>query len=85
MGFASGLKALGLDRGALVLALVTFNVGVEIGQLGFIALVLALRRSYRLMQIDWPRPIAALPTYAIGTFGAAWTFQYAAVMFGVVL
>jgi len=82
MGFASGLKALGLDRASLVLALVLFNVGVEIGQLGFIALVLALRRSFRLMQIDWPRPLAAAPTYAIGALGAMWTFQYTAVMLG---
>jgi len=83
MGFASGLKALGLDRSALLIALVLFNVGVEIGQLAFIALVLALRRAFRLMEIDWPRPLAAAPTYAIGALGAAWTFQYAALMFGM--
>ncbi len=83
MGFAGGLKALGLDRSALLIALVLFNVGVEIGQLAFIALVLALRRAFRLMQIDWPRPLAAAPTYAIGVLGAAWTFQYAALMFGM--
>ena len=48
MGFASGLRSLGLDRAALLGALVLFNVGVEIGQLAFIAVVLALRRSFRL-------------------------------------
>ncbi len=83
MGFAGGLKALGLDRSSLLIALVLFNVGVEIGQLAFIALVLALRRAFRLMQIDWPRPLAAAPTCAIGVLGAAWTFQYAALMFGM--
>ena len=82
MGFASGLKSLGLDRSALVGALVFFNVGVEIGQIAFIALVLALRRSFRLMAITWPRPLAAAPTYAIGVLGAAWVFQYGALMFG---
>ena len=82
MGFASGLRSLGLDRSALLGALVLFNVGVEIGQLAFIAVVLALRRSFRLMAIDWPRPLAMAPTYAIGALGAAWAIQYGALLFG---
>lgn len=83
LGFASGLSGLGLDRKALLLALVLFNVGVEIGQMLFVALVLALRRAFRLMQIAWPPVLAAAPTYAIGALGAAWTLQYAAIAFGV--
>jgi hypothetical protein len=82
MGFAGGLKTLGLERSALIGALVFFNVGVEIGQLAFIALVLALRRSFRLMAIAWPKPLALTPIYAIGILGAAWTFQYSALLFG---
>ncbi len=82
MGFASGLTSLGLEKGTLLGALVLFNVGVEIGQLAFIALVLALLRAFRLMQIRWPRPIALAPTYAIGVFGASWTLQYGAALFG---
>jgi HupE / UreJ protein len=85
MGFASGLTSLGLDRGSLLGALVFFNIGVEIGQLAFIALVLLLRRSFKLMEINWPRAAAMAPTYAIGILGASWTFQYAAALFGVVL
>jgi hypothetical protein len=83
MGFASGLTSLGLDRGALAGALLFFNLGVEIGQLAFIALVLALVRAFRLMEIRWPRPVALAPTYAIGVFGASWTIQYAAALFGL--
>jgi hypothetical protein len=82
MGFASGLTSLGLERSALLGALVLFNIGVEIGQLAFIALVLALRRSFRLMEIRWPRPLALAPTYAIGIMGATWTIQYSALLFG---
>ena len=37
-GFASALTSAGLPRHELPLALVSFNVGVELGQLGFIAL-----------------------------------------------
>ena len=48
-GFASVLGDLGLPQGALVLALVGFNVGVEIGQLAivvaFVPLAFALRRT----------------------------------------
>lgn len=83
MGFANGLSTLGLDKGALVGALALFNVGVEIGQLAFLGVVLALIRSFRLMQLTWPRPVAALPAYAIGALGAMWTFQYSAIVLGV--
>ncbi|MFC5461413.1 HupE/UreJ family protein [Massilia niabensis] len=54
-GFASVLADLGLPQGALVLSLVGFNVGVELGQLAIVALFLplafALRRGlfYRRM------------------------------------
>ncbi|HTW35730.1 MAG TPA: HupE/UreJ family protein [Rhizomicrobium sp.] len=82
MGFASGLTSLGLEKAALLGALVFFNVGVEIGQLMFIALVLALLRAFRLMEIRWPRAFAMAPTYAIGILGATWTFQYSAILFG---
>ena len=83
MGFASGLTSLGLERSALLYALVFFNIGVEIGQLLFIALVLALKRAFGLMEIRWPRAVQMAPTYAIGVLGASWTIQYSAVLFGV--
>jgi len=83
MGFASGLTTLGLERGALLTALVLFNVGVEIGQLIFIALVLALQRGFRLMEVRWPKPLALTPTYAIGALGASWAIRYGAAFFGL--
>ena len=83
MGFASGLTSLGLERGDLAAALVLFNVGVEIGQLAFLALVLALVRAFRLMEIRWPRPMALAPTYLIGVCGATWTLEYGALALGL--
>jgi hypothetical protein len=83
MGFASGLTSLGLEKSALLGALVLFNVGVEIGQLAFIMVVLALLRAFRLMEIRWPKPVRLAPTYAIGAFGASWTLQYGAALFGL--
>jgi hydrogenase/urease accessory protein HupE len=81
-GFASALTGAGLPRQELPLALVSFNVGVELGQLGFIALVLALERSFRILEVLWPRWAQALPGYTVGTLGAFWTVQRLALLLG---
>jgi len=81
-GFASALTSAGLPHKDLPIALLSFNVGVEIGQVGFVLLVLALERSFRQLQILWPRWVQALPGYAVGTLGAFWTIQRTAMMFG---
>lgn len=83
LGFANGLSTLGLPKAELVPALALFNIGVEIGQLAFLALVFALRRSFRLMALSWPRAVTRLPAYSIGALGAMWTVQYGAVALGV--
>jgi hydrogenase/urease accessory protein HupE len=79
-GFASALTSAGLPRSELPLALVSFNVGVEVGQLGFVALVLALERSFPILEIRWPRWAQALPGYTVGSLGAFWTVQRVAMM-----
>jgi hypothetical protein len=79
-GFASALTSAGLPRHELPLALVTFNVGVELGQLGFIALVLALENSFRVLEVSWPRWVQALPGYTVGSLGAYWTVQRLALL-----
>ncbi|MGE5414326.1 MAG: HupE/UreJ family protein [Syntrophomonadaceae bacterium] len=81
-GFASALTSAGLPRADLPLALLGFNVGVEIGQVAFVLLVLLLERSFRILEIRWPRWAAALPGYAVGTLGAFWTIQRTAILFG---
>ena len=80
-GFASALTSAGLPRSELPLALVSFNVGVELGQLGFIALVLALERSFRVLEIRWAGWVRALPGYTVGTLGAFWTVQRVTLLF----
>ncbi len=75
MGFASGLVLLGLPKGEIPVALLLFNVGVEIGQLAFVAVVLLLERAFRVLQVNWPQLLAKLPGYAVGTLGAYWTIQ----------
>ena len=82
-GFASALTSAGLPRQELPLALVGFNVGVELGQLGFIAVVLGVQRTFRALQIRWKRWAQLLPGYAVGSIGAFWTVERLASLFGV--
>jgi hypothetical protein len=81
-GFASALTSAGLPRKDLPLALLGFNVGVEVGQIAFVVLIVLLERSFRQLQIRWPRRVAALPGYTVGTLGAFWTIQRTAIMLG---
>ena len=71
LGFAGALKEIGLPQQHLLLALLTFNVGVEIGQLMMVALafgtVMLLRRQPWFLQARRPA------LYAIGILAAYWT------------
>ena len=81
-GFASGLAALGLPQAEIPLALLMFNVGVEIGQLAFVALVLLMARAFRVLQLRWPESMTLLPAYVVGSLGAFWTIQRVLLMLG---
>jgi len=74
-GFACGLTTMGLPRAEIPLALLTFNLGVEVGQLLFVVLMLLLERAFRVLEVRWPRSIEALPAYTVGSLGASWTIQ----------
>jgi hypothetical protein len=75
LGFAGALTQLGLRPGEIPLALLFFNVGVEIGQLMFVATFLALAWALRQLQVAWPRWSEPLPAYAIGTVAAFWFIE----------
>ena len=81
-GFASGLTAMGLPSGEIPLALLLFNVGVELGQIGFVVLVILLERSFHVLEIVWPKWVEMLPGYAVGTLGAFWTIQRTGMLLG---
>ncbi len=81
-GFASGLSTAGMPRVELPLALLFFNVGVELGQLVFVFSLLALARSFKVLEVRWPRWAEALPGYTVGGLGAYWTIQRTAVLLG---
>ena len=84
-GFAGALSEVGLPQAAIPVALLFFNVGVEIGQLLFIAAVVALlvfaRRTLRRVRTPLSTylassPFARLaPPYAIGSVAMFWVIQ----------
>jgi hypothetical protein len=82
-GFASALTSTGLPRSELLLALVSFNVGVELGQLSFVLLVLLLERAFRILEIRWPDWVEVVPGYTVGSLGAFWAVQRVLILFGV--
>jgi hypothetical protein len=74
-GFAGALHEVGLPGHAIPLALFLFNVGVEIGQLLFVAVALVLLAIARRPLASSPRWAAVAPAYAIGTVAMFWTLQ----------
>lgn len=74
-GFASGLMTTGMLRAELAPALLFFNVGVELGQIGFVAIMLMLVRSFKKLEMHWPLWVERAPGYAVGISGAYWTIQ----------
>jgi hydrogenase/urease accessory protein HupE len=76
-GFASAIREVGLPRGDVPLALFAFNVGVECGQLAFVAVVLALSTAARWKPLGAgvERRALRMAPYAIGTLAAFWFFE----------
>jgi hydrogenase/urease accessory protein HupE len=83
MGFASGLAALGLGQHDLLATLALFNIGVEIGQLCFIAVALLAAYGLRKTSIGRWTQAAAIPAYVIGIAGTYWSLQCSAAWIGV--
>jgi len=74
-GFAGALSEVGLPGNAIPLALLFFNVGVEVGQLLFVAAVLVFLAIARRPLASAPRWVTVAPAYAIGTVAMFWTLQ----------
>ena len=74
-GFAGALSEVGLPAGHIPLALLFFNVGVEVGQLLFIAAVLSLVALLRRGRMPLPGWADMVPPYAIGSVAMFWVIQ----------
>jgi len=80
LGFAGALKEIGLPDNHMSVALLTFNVGVEIGQLLTVGVAWIVWRAV----FRWPPAIRARTPilYGVGTVAAYWSWMRAAAIFG---
>lgn len=75
MGFAGALREVGLPAHEIPLALLTFNLGIELGQLLFVAVVLAFIALWRRSPLVARPALAWVPVYLIGVLSAYWCIE----------
>jgi hydrogenase/urease accessory protein HupE len=75
LGFAGALSEVGLPQQAIPLALLFFNVGVELGQLAFVAAILLAMNVIRSIPVRAPSPIWKLAPYGIGSLAMYWVIE----------
>ncbi len=74
LGFAGALSEVGIPPDRIALALLSFNLGVEAGQLAFVLAMLGPLALARRFTQRWPQA-HLVPAYAIGALATAWTFE----------
>jgi len=75
MGFAGALAETGLPQSNVPLALLFFNVGIELGQLAFIAVLVALAGAARAALGARVLVMRPLPVYVLGALSAMWCIE----------
>jgi len=75
LGFAGALSEIGVPQTEVPLALLMFNVGVETGQLLFVAVVMSLIALLKRLPLTAPAGTWRVAPYAIGSLAAFWTIQ----------
>ena len=89
-GFAGALAEVGLPHHAIPVALLFFNLGVEIGQLSFVAVVLTLAWTLKVVaSLSFKADVVqrsinrfdVAAAYAIGAVAAYWLIGRAATLF----
>ena len=74
-GFAGALTEIGLPAQAIPLALLFFNVGVELGQVLFIAAVGVVLVAARRASLPQPAWAWRVPAYGIGSLATYWMIE----------
>src|SRR6185436_20437562 len=71
-GFAGALAEVGLPQQEIPVALFSFNVGIELGQVAFVTVVLALRHVLAPVLAGAPGWLARAPVTAMGALAVYW-------------
>jgi hydrogenase/urease accessory protein HupE len=75
-GFAGALAEIGLPQQAITLALIFFNVGVELGQLMFVLIIVLVALVLRyIVPVKLMEKLEMLLLYAIGGLASFWMFE----------
>jgi hypothetical protein len=79
LGFAGALAEVGLPASDIPLALLSFNIGVELGQLAFVAVALLARALLAPMLIRlspvWRLRGRLAPAFVIGSLATFWCLE----------
>ena len=75
MGFAGALAEIGLPQSNVPLALLFFNIGIEVGQITFIVVLLSLWWLVKRPLQQWHHKLLPLPVYVLGGLSAMWCIE----------
>ncbi|CAK0778768.1 HupE/UreJ family protein [Gammaproteobacteria bacterium] len=85
LGFAGALARIGLPDNEIPLALLSFNLGIELGQILFVTAILLVllgsRLGSRWIPRHWQDLGRGLVAYGIGSMAAFWVFERATLLF----
>ena len=77
LGFAGALREVGLPEHEIPLSLLSFNVGIEIGQIAFVLAILLVYRVFAKPVETVPAWTKTLPVHAMGSLAAMWMIERA--------
>jgi hydrogenase/urease accessory protein HupE len=77
MGFAGALAEVGLPQSEVPLALLFFNIGIEVGQLAFIFATISVWQLLRRLVRGHEQQLLPVPVYVLGAFSAMWCIERA--------
>jgi hypothetical protein len=75
MGFAGALAETGLPQDNVPLALLFFNIGIELGQIAFILAILAVWYVVRKPLAPYQERLLPIPVYVLGALSAMWCIE----------
>ena len=83
LGFAGALAALGLPQKEIPIALLFFNIGVELGQLLFVAVILLVGYALHWISQQQRNLLTRVTAYGIGGLATFWFLQRSLQVFNI--